>query len=351
MDNAQVLPVRTGYETLIADRLSGKFVKKAKDDGVITGKTKTSVTVKYKDGSKEKFSLKAWSSKEEAHATYLHPMETLFSKDDKFKKGDVIVYDSLFFEPDIFDSKSVVMKTGMVVRTQYVESQLTYEDSMAISQRMTKHMKTRMTKVKSFVINKDTQLNNLVDIKDKVNYHSPLFTMSENNEEMELMPELSKESLEVLEDFHNSSPKAKIDGEIKKIIFYYNCELKDINKKLRKVIEHYNAELEPYTGQVNSGYSVNGKSLLEGEIEMKIYIEGDLPMGVGDKGVLGNQLKCTVGDVFPNDIVSEDGRPVDMVFSTKSKDNRIVNSPDIVGSAMTALIALQDKVVKEYFGE
>ena len=104
-----------------------------------------------------------------------------------------------------------------------------------------------------------------------------------------------------------------------------------------------------FKGRVNNGYSVKGTPLLDGDIEIKIYIEGLLPMGVGDKAVVGNQLKATVGDVSPDGLRTEDGETIDVQFSTKSKDNRVVNSPDVIGSATTALITLQKSIVTDYF--
>ena len=349
MRNSTVLPVRTGYESIIADRVPSKYATKAKMDGIVSVKSNSSITILYKDSSKETFKLKKWSSKEEAGYTYTHEMTTNLNKNDKVAAKDIVTYDKLFFEPDIFDKSSIVLKTGMLLRTQFVEKQTTYEDSVTISDKYTKGLSTDITKVRSVVIDRDTLLSNMVGIGDKVGYHSKLFTMSQDVEEITDGYELSKETIDILAEFKNNSPKAKIEGKIEKIVFYYNCELSSVNTKLRKLIEASDSRISGNTGQVNAGYSVNGNSLMDGEIELKIYIEGRLNAGIGDKLVFGNQLKCTIGDVFTNDTVSEDGRAIDAQFSTKSKDNRIVNSADLTGSLSTVLVALQENVVKEYF--
>ncbi len=349
LTNAYVLPIRTGYESLIADRVPEKYATKAKENGVVLSVSKDKIIVLYDNSKRETFKLNKWTTKEEAHSTYTHEMVSILKKNDRIEKNDIITYDKLFFEPDIFDSKTIVMKTGMLILTQFIDSQTTNEDSLGISNKMTKRLSTKNTKVRSIIINNETNISKLVTAGDSVNYHSKLFTMSETVTEETEGYELSKETLDILSEFKNNSPKSKMDGKIEKIVFYYNCELSEINKSLRKHVEASDILLEKYTGKVNSGYSVNGTPLIYGEIEIKIYIEGTLYMGIGDKAVLGNQLKCTVGDIISDSVVSEDGKPIEAQFSTASKDARIVNSPDVIGTATTVMTILQEAVVNDYF--
>ncbi len=349
LNNAFVLPVRTGYETVIADRVPKKYAAKAKDNGIVISKTKDKLTILYTSNKKENFSLKKWTTKEEANSTYLHEMVTTLNKNDKVEKGDVVIFDKSFFEIDMFDSKSVVMKTGMLLYTQFTDIQTTHEDSVSVSHKMTNKLSTKTTKVKSFIITSDTTINDLVNIGDNVTYHSKLFTMSEGGVEDTEGFELTEKTLAILEDFKNSSPKAKTNGKVEKIMFFYNCNLEEVNETLRKHIEASDKRNSKFTGKVNTSYSVSGTSLMPGEVQMKIYIEKNLEIGIGDKLVFGNQLKCTVSDVLKDDVVTESNVPIEAQFSNTSKDARIVNSPDVIGTATTVLIKLQEVVVKEYF--
>ena len=73
-------------------------------------------------------------------------------------------------------------------------------------------------------------------------------------------------------------------------------------------------------------------------------------MGTGDKCIVGNQLKCTVGEVFDYDMTTESGDKIDAVFSNLSISARIVNSPNLIGTTATLLKKIEDNVLKMYFG-
>ena len=72
-------------------------------------------------------------------------------------------------------------------------------------------------------------------------------------------------------------------------------------------------------------------------------------MGIGDKAVLGNQLKFTVGEVYDYDIIADDGKPIEIVFAYLSVAARIVNSPELIGTTATVLSKVKDNAVDMYF--
>ena len=221
MVNGTVLPVRTGYESVIASRMPEKYASKAKENGVVSSVSKDNVTILYSNGKKDVIKLYQWTTKEEAGLTYTHELISNLKKNDRVTKGDIVAFDRLFFETDIFNSKNIVMKTGVLVRLQYIESQTTYEDSMTISKEMTNFMTTKTTKVRSMILTKDTVISKLLKVGDVVDYHSKLFTMSDGAEEDVAGYELTKETIDILSEFKNNSPKAKMKGKITKIVFFY----------------------------------------------------------------------------------------------------------------------------------
>jgi hypothetical protein len=74
-------------------------------------------------------------------------------------------------------------------------------------------------------------------------------------------------------------------------------------------------------------------------------------MGIGDKAILGNQLKFTVGEVYEYDMKTMDNKEIDLVFSNTSIKARIVNSPDLIGTTSTLLSVITDKALDMYFGD
>lgn len=347
--NMKVPAVRTGYETVMPYRMNETYCYMAEDDGVVDKITKSKVTVIYKNGKKKSVKLGEWTSKEESHVSYKHTLVTDLKVGDKFKHGNTITYDEAFFEPDIFDKTRVIYKTGNSIKVAMMETTETYEDACTVSKSVSKKLGVEITKSKSFILSKDVDIINMIKIGDKVEPNDFLFTITDGNV-MKDDSKLNDKSLEILQNIKNKNPKAKIRGKISKIKIFYNCELEDMSESLKELAKISDKQFDNNTGKVNSSYSINGKSLNIDSLEIKIYIEEDIPVGVADKLVLGNQLKTTVSTVYSYPVKTADtGDNVEAMFSTSSVAARITGSNVLVATTTTLLDKLSDKVVNEYF--
>ena len=359
--NAYIIPintmrapyVRTGYEAIIPIRAGERFVVIAEDKGTVIKVTPSQVEVEYGSGTKKykkSYKYKNWTTKEESDACYTHIMIPLVKEGDKVDKDDTLIYDKLFFEPDIFNPKRVIYKQGDLITVVLTEDLETYEDSASISHRLNSELGTVVTKVKSIIINAEDNVMNLVKPGDKVDTNDVLLSKMSS---MISPDKLDKRQLELLKNLGTVSPKAKVRGVINKIVVRYNCEYKALSKTLRDIVDITDKKLKSdtgYTGQVlRNNYTIKGVPLKENEVEIKIYINVDTGMGIGDKLVLGNQLKATVGEVFSNEITAEDGTPIDCKFSYRSISARIVNSSGLMGTLGMCLEKLTEKVLDIYF--
>lgn len=356
--NSHVIPIanmrapyiRTGYETIVPIKADGKFVRIAKENGTVTNVTNKAVDVTYVSGKKETIQLTSWTTKEESGACYTHTMITSLNKGDTLIKDDTLSYVDSFFEPDIFNPKRVIYKAGTYVNVALLEDMQTYEDSAAISTKMNKELGTTVTKVKSTVVNTSDAI---LDIKlkgTKLEPNDVLFTITDGA--LANIKNLDLKALSILQDIKNISPKAKIRGVISKIVVYYNCEIEELSTTLKELVRISDENLKRetgYTGRVTSAYSIQGTPLLEGKVEIKMYIQVADTMGIGDKAIIGNQLKFTVGEVFDYNMNTLDGKEIDLVFSNKSIKGRIVNSPELIGTTSTLLSVITDIAVNEYF--
>lgn len=343
--------VRTGYEAVIPIRAGERFVVVAEDKGVVTKVTSSQVEVAYgKDKKKKTYKYRNWTTKEESDACYTHIMVPNVKEGDKIDKDDTLIYDKLFFEPDIFNPKRVIYKQGDLITVALTEDLETYEDSASISSRLNQELGAVVTKVKSMIIDATDNILDMVKVGDKVDTNDALFSRLTS---MVTPDKLDKRTLELLKNLRTQTPKAKVRGTISKIVVRYNCEFKELSKTLKEIAEESDKKLKAetgYTGQVlRNNYTVKGVPLREGQVEIKIYINVDTGMGIGDKMILGNQLKCTVGEVFSNEITAEDGTPVDCKFSYRSISARIVNSPMSIGTTSMVLEKLTEKVLDLYF--
>ena len=341
--------VRTGYESIIPIKAGNKFAIVAEDNGKVIKVDKSSMKVKYDKQGEKTYKIISWTTKEESETCYTHVMVPNLQEGDKFIKDDTLIYDSLFFEPDIFNKKRVVYKQGSLVTVALMEDSQTHEDSAGISRELNTRLGTNITKVKSIIVSADDTILNMVKPGDKLEPSSILFTITDS---IVTNKKLDPEVLKTLENIKSNSPKAKVRGVVDKIVIMYNTELDNVSDSLYDLIKESDRRLKitnGNTGRVNAGYSVRGVSLVEGQVEIKIYIKVQENMGIGDKAILGNQMKFTVGDVFESDMITEDGTKIDAIFALRSIAARIVNSCMLMGTTGMVLEKLQDKVVDMYF--
>ena len=67
--------------------------------------------------------------------------------------------------------------------------------------------------------------------------------------------------------------------------------------------------------------------------------------------MLAHQLKSVIRDVVEDPILTEDGEKVDVIFGYKSVDDRIVNSPALVGTTAILMDEITKRAVAMYFGD
>lgn len=341
IQNMRIPYVLTGYESVIPIKADNRFCITAEDSGIVETVTKNSVVVSYDKLGKVKYKFSNWTTKEESGVCYTHRLIPNVAKGDKIIKDDTLVYNSSFFAPSIFNKRRVLYKQGDIVNVGLVEDIETYEDSARISKTLNSRLSAKVSKIKSFLINCEDSISNLVELGSSVTPNDILFTKADK-----LLTDIKDpKTLEIMKKLNSSSPKAKVTGEIVKIQFFYNCDIDNMSDSIKKYVLEYDKKLLEevgYTGKVDSGYKINGNPLQQGYIELKIYVEIVDSMSIGDKAIIGNQLKFTVGDVYNHEIKGEDGTPVDLLFSMRSIGARIVESPMLLGTTSTLL----DKIGK-----
>jgi len=357
--NSHVIPmnemrgpyVRTGYEAVVASRSDVKYVVTAEEDGVVTLATDNKLSVEYKTLGKKSYSLAEWTSKEEAGTTFPHKQIPNVKKGSKFKKGASLAYDKSFYEPDIFDKTRVIYKAGTTLNIALMETPETFEDSGAIYSKTASRLGTTVIKTKSIRLTNTDKILDVLRAGDHVEPKTPMLSVLDAITSS-VSDTLDKRSLEILKDLKMLSPKAGYRGDVIRLQVYYNCEFKSLSPSIKKLVLDTDKELtakDGHTGEVDSGYSIDGVPMAENELEIKYYIKTTEDHGVADKAVLANQLKFTVGEIYSDPIYTEDGAIVEAKFSTRSIAARIVNSPGLLGTTSSLLEALTTQVTDEYF--
>ena len=277
----------------------------------------------------------------------------------KFKADEVLAYDVKFFKRDYFNQTQVSMLSGCMAHVAFCESNDTWEDSCAISSRLSKAMTTDITKTRTITINFDQVIHNLVEHGDTLDSDSILCTIEDSvTAGADLFDD---ESLATLNILSANSPRAKSGGTVDKVeILYYGAKdrmseslkrlVNQYDKKRASDIKKHSGDDSP-TGELLESLMIDGKRIPLDTVVVKVLITKSIPMGVGDKGVFANQLKTTVGRTLVGVNESESGDPIDAFFAYQSVSNRIVLSPEIAGCNNTAMRVISKKFANIYFGK
>lgn len=352
--NYTLLPVRTGYERVIAGRTMDNFCKSADMDGEVIDVDKDLIVVKYSDGSLGKYQVGTyyapWSGK-----TVPQTLITDLNKGDKFKRGEVITYSPTFFKKDKLVKNHVSLTTQMLGRIALIEGGDVFEDACAISNEFSLRLGTEIAHIRNIVLDENQDITNLVKVGATVEPDSILCTILNTQTDHSFY---DKQTIGLLERLASTSPKAKYKGRITKISALYTGDTENMNDGVKNVVIASDREVyrlskrrgDPVeNNRVNIGFRVDGKPLSKGSVVIQIHIIEDLNMGGGDKLVVANQLKCTISRVWTDDNQTEDGQLIDAYFSGQSLDNRIVNSPFVIGTTSTLLKHITKLAVDHYF--
>ena len=175
--------------------------------------------VEYEDKTQVGVKLGRLFGKAEG-SVYPHDVETLMKPGQKFKKGDIIAYNTGFFEPNYYNPTQVVMKNSLVARVALLESNKTHEDASSISQNLIDKLATKSTKVKSISIDFAQEIHDVVKIGQTVDHNTVLMVIED--EITSGANVFTEDSLALLKKQSNQAPKAKYAGTIDHIEVYYN---------------------------------------------------------------------------------------------------------------------------------
>ena len=348
IEGAEVYPVRTGYDAVFPYRVGSKYVGVAEDDGKVLKVGKNKITVEYKKLGKKIYKFSDWTSKEESNTSYIHHMVTNLKEDEKIVKDDILYYDKGFFDVDMFNPHRVVYRASTNTHIALMEISETYEDSILISDRLSKKSKIDYVKVRDIIMDANETITNVAKVGEHIDPNDPLLIIATGIEDNK---HLSEETLDLLKGFVKTTPKAKYKGTLIKIKMYYNCKKKDLSRSLKKLADISEEFMEGKTGEVNSSYSIKGKPLEENKVHIKFYIKIEEEMHAADKGIVANQLKTTVANMYTNPIVADDGTNIDAIFSLKGIYARIVNSSFLMGTTASILEVITEKAVDMYFNK
>lgn len=357
--------VRTGYERVVAHRVSDDFAAVAEKDGKVTKIDHEAklMEVTYNDGTRNVFRID--DQYEYAESIVIQQnLVTNYKVGDKFKKQDVLTYNKNFFTRDNFTGQADYT-TGVMANVAFIETDTTLEDSTEISEALSKKLAIDPVNPKVITLSAKSKVYKALGIGDKVEVSTPLMIFEEDPVGEDNGLTVDESTMELLGDLNRATPSAGYSGEIVHIDAYYGGSISNMNPSVAKLVNTAiagtNAAAKLASGsmrenefikssQVPVGSKFKGIEFDEDTVMFIYYIKERIPHSTGDKLVLCNQLKATTAAIFPKPIQTESGVPVDMFFSQRGVNARKCLSPFLNGIISRLMEKTEKNIIKDYFG-
>ena len=284
---------------------------------------------------------------------------------DAIKQGDVLCYNSGFFERDP-DGRQVSWKHGVVGTVVFMDRSETYEDSCEISQPFADKLATSPGHARILELTNNTAIHSMVSIGETVETTDYLAIIEDGDLDA-LTSVDDPDTFDMLTSLNRKMPRAKYHGRIVEIRLYHACEYVDLHPSIqklarqlakRKIAYHQAYEKTSKAGTVPLPQKVPLGTKYMGvdfsditQVAIVIIIADELSMGVGDKVVLVSSAKSTVAAISEKTTLTESGREVDMFFSASGIANRMLTSPVNSGIGQAVLEKLELDVVDLYFND
>ena len=356
-DGYQHMPLRTGYDQAMAQRLSSLFAYAAKQDGVVQELTPTSMLVQYADGTQEGVELGRRFAVS-AGATIPHEVLTDVAEGFRFKRGHVLAWNTGWFLRNRFDPTQVIYRQACLFVTALVDDGSTHEDSSGVSRKASQKLSTNMTEIRTIFARFDQKMSRLVREGDEVAADSILCTIEDPVTANSNL--FSETSLDALRMMAAQTPRARVSGRVEKVEVFYHGDKDDMSESLAEITTQYDRNRarrvkrlrvdEATTGAVSERVRIDGSPLEIDNIAIRISITHPISAGVGDKSVFANQMKTIVGRVFEGVHKTESGVEIDAIFGNMSIFNRVVLSPYIIGTTNSLLLTISRRAAELYKG-
>ena len=359
---SEVSRLKTGYEGMIAHKCTNpNFAYAAQEEGTVMSidqQTKTMI-IKYKNGHKVCLPFGTEATNNSANGFFVDQEVEVngFKTGDKFKAGDILVYNRQFFKANPYD-KQVEWKMGILSKVAIIDNGGTVEDASIITRPLADKMVFNPIHVKEIVITKDTTIHFFTDVGTEVQNTEPLLVFDQSAIPFDTSDDPAL--LESLSNLNRQAPKAGHSGSILKIEALYKCPISQMSPSLQKLVRHVikskDARAERAAGCDNSDQfrksaplgattKVGVVDMTEETVILRFYIKQNKSMNPGDKLFFDSALKSTVSTVYDDYIETEDGEKVEACTSGRGILARLITSPFTQGLCNSVLEKLENDLL------
>lgn len=318
--------ISNGAEQVVPYYIGNDFCITAKDDGkVVEVDEKLGlIVVSYKDGTHQAIDTNPQVVKNGAGGFLISKqMICKLKQGQTIKKNDVLAYDSKFFRQDNVGTR---MNLGTFCKVACFSSHSTFEDAMPATSKMASDLATEVTMEKKVVIGKNSNVDYIVKVGDKVSVEDDLIRFEDSYDEglfNTFLSSVGEDTKEAIKNGGKHAPKSHYNGVIENIIIQTDTDIDDMSPSLGKIVkDYYNGInkkkklLDKYdknntfkcgilfnesTEKIDTSESngkINGEECIDSVI-IRFRIKYKDNVKVGDKACFFGPLKGTVSMVIP----------------------------------------------------
>lgn len=346
--------MRTGYEMQLAHRVGKLYAATVDQPAVVKKVTDKQVVVELEDGT-VKSTVIGREFGTVTGKTVAHTLVTDVKEGQKLPAGTVYAWNSGFFERTLLAPTQVAFKGQMLARTVLVETQQTIEDASVISDYVQNKQVYDKTVIRDINIRFEESISEMVSLGDKLDSEDRLCILSagDNAADDDIFSDRSKA---IFDKLSTSTPKADFSGVVERIEVYYTGDIEDMTPELQSITLAANKRLMQMrkaegktvvTGEIEPGTRIGKTELGVDEVLIRIYLTKEVKVGIGDKGVFGNQMKTIYSGKMLGINKTESGKEIHAKFSYLSINNRIVGSAEAIGG-MCTLLPIISRMVADY---
>lgn len=353
-----LLPVRTGYENILPYRVSEQYAVMATEPGIVKEVNKNAIVVQFAKSGEKRYPLGKRFGKWQGKVVP-HDLITELKAGDKFKEGTAITYNPAFFQYN-WVAGTLSYKMGVLAKVALVENNDTLEDSSAMDAEMAKKLNTYIIETRDVLVKFDQEVEDMVKVGTEVEYESVLCNLLDTLSTASTEKFFTNESRAILTDLNTVNKKAEVKGKVVALEAVYSGDPEDMTESLRAIVEKLDRERSQAAkdqgkpridGSVPANFRVDGTVLAHNTCVLRVRIEVLQEMRNGSKVVTSHQMKSVTGRTWDKPYETESGQKVDLFFGYQSLQNRIVNSPEIIGTTNNLMVAATKAVIKAYRGK
>ena len=374
------LLVGSGAEKALASAISNTFAYKARTAGrVLSIDDKLQLAkLQYDDGEVAYIDLSPRSNKNSGGGFYITAQLQLnpgVKAGARFRAGDVLAHDPSYFSPA--DDGSTAYKSGVLVRCAVVALDQTYEDSLMVTEKLTRDTVALVTMSRSVSLGAKANLQKVAAVGDVVNPNSALAVFENVTDDADisaLLQRVGKEFDDAIAELTKNVAAAKYSGKIVEIRTFYNRDPADLSPSLQKFIKAQEKAAEERKkaaagGPLDEPVRVNApldepvrvnapvrihRDKVAGEVVdgvlITFLIQVEDVAAPGDKFVSSSPLKGIVSRVFEKgeEPFDETDHQVDYIMSPLSIVSRMTSDAFLSLWTNSVLVDLKQRVTEIY---